>query len=98
MTALSIILLVLFVLVSLLLIFLVAIQSEDNAGLGSAFGGSSDSAFGGRTNKVINKITAYLVAAFVVLAILVAIVNKSSSSSILKTYQNTAVTATTEKN
>lgn len=97
MTALSIILLVLFVLVSLLLIFLVSIQSEDNSGLGGVFGGNSDSAFGGHTNKVINKITAYLVAAFIVLAILVAIVNKSSNSSILKTYKETAVTATTDK-
>jgi len=97
MTAISIILLVLFVLVALLLIFLVAIQSEDNAGLGGVFGGSSDTAFGGHTNKVINKITAYLVAAFIVLAVLVAIVNKSSNSSILKTYKETAVTATTEK-
>ena len=79
MAVLSIILLVLFVLVSLFLIFLVSIQSEDNTGLGGIFGGSSESAFGGRTNRVMNKITAYTVAAFVVLALVVAFVSKSSS-------------------
>ena len=79
MAVLSIILLVLFVLVSLFLIFLVSIQSEDDSGLGGIFGGSSESAFGGRTNRVMNKITAYTVAAFVVLALVVAFVNKSSS-------------------
>lgn len=83
MTALSIILLVLFVLVSLALIFVVSIQSEDNTGLGGLFGGNSDSAFGGQTNKVINKITAYLIVAFIVLAVLVAIVNKTPEMSVL---------------
>lgn len=83
MTALSIILLVLFVLVSLALIFIVSIQSEDNSSIGGLFGGNSDSAFGGKTNKVINKITAYLIAAFIVLAILVAIVNRTPEMSIL---------------
>jgi len=79
MVALSVVLLVLFVIVSLLLIFLVAIQSEDDSGLGGVFGGSSSSTFGGKTNSVINKITAYLCVAFAVLAIMVAIVNKSTS-------------------
>ena len=83
MAVLSIILLVLFVLVSLLLIFLVSIQSEDNTGLGGIFGGNSDSAFGGQSNRVMNKITGYTVAAFIVLAIAVAFVNKSSDSSVL---------------
>lgn len=95
MAVLSIILLVLFVIVSLLLIFLVAIQSEDNTGLGGIFGGNSDTAFGGRSNKVVNRLTAYLLAAFVVLAILVAVLNKSSNDSILRT-QKAAATATTE--
>lgn len=85
MAVLSIILLVLFVIVSLLLVFIVAIQSEDNSGLGGIFGGSADQAFGGRTNKVINKATAILVTAFIVLAVLVALVNKSSDTSILST-------------
>lgn len=95
MAVLSIILLVLFVIVSLLLIFIVAIQSEDNTGLGGVFGGNSETAFGGRSNRVINKITAYLVAAFIVLAILVAFVNKSSDTSVLSSLgQQAAATAT----
>ena len=97
MAVLSIILLVLFVLVALFLIFLVAIQSEDDSGLGGIFGGSSDSAFGGRTNRVMNRVTAYTVAAFVVLAILVAFVNKSSSvlkSSSLEQQAAASATAT----
>ncbi len=98
MAVLSIILLVLFVLVSLFLIFLVSIHSEDNSGLGGIFGGSSDSAFGGRSNRVMNKITAYTVAAFVILAIAVAFVNKSSDSSVLSSLKNSAATtSTTEK-
>lgn len=95
MAVLSIILLVLFVIVSLLLIFVVAIQSEDNTGLGGVFGGNSETAFGGRSNRVMNKITAYLVAAFIVLALLVAFVNKSSDSSVLSSLsQQAAATAT----
>lgn len=94
MAVLSIILLVLFVIVSLLLIFIVAIQSEDNTGLGGVFGGNSETAFGGRSNRVINKITAYLVAAFIVLAILVAFVNKSSDTSVLSSLGQQAAAAT----
>jgi len=94
MAVLSIILLVLFVIVSLLLIFVVAIQSEDNSGLGGVFGGNSDTAFGGRSNRVINKITAYLVAGFIVLAIVVAFVNKSSDTSVLSSLSQQAATTT----
>ena len=96
MAVLSIILLVLFVLVSLFLIFIVSIQSEDNSGLGGIFGGSSETAFGGRSNRVINKITAYTVAAFVVLAIAVAFVNKSSDSSVLSSLKESAAATSTE--
>lgn len=93
MAVLSIILLILFVIVSLALIFVVAIQSEDNAGLGGVFGGNSDSAFGGQTNKVINKITAWLLVVFVVLAVLVALMNKSSENSVLSRAEQTTITS-----
>ena len=85
---------VLFVLVSLFLIFLVSIQSEDDSGLGGIFGGSSESAFGGRTNRVMNKITAYTVAAFVVLALVVAFVSKSTSFLSSKTSLEAQAAAT----
>lgn len=97
MAVLSVILLVLFVIVSLALIFIVAIQSEDNTGLGGVFGGNSDSAFGGQTNKVINKITAWLLAIFVVLAVLTALMNKTSEKSILSRAEQT-VTSVAEGN
>ena len=46
----------------------------------------------------MNKITAYTVAAFVILAIAVAFVNKSSDSSVLSSLKNSAATtSTTEK-
>ena len=79
----SIILLILFVLASLLLIFMVAIQSEGGSGLGGIFGGGSDSSFGGQTSKVLNKFTAILGASFLVLAILLAVINKSPSDASL---------------
>lgn len=98
MAVLSIILLILFVIVSLALIFIVAIQSEDNTGLGGIFGGNSDSAFGGQTNKVINKITAWLLVVFVVLAVLVALMNKSSENSVLSRAEQTTITSVEDGN
>ena len=98
MAVLSIILLVLFVLVSLFLIFLVSIQSEDNSGLGGIFGGSSETAFGGRSNRVMNKITGYTIAAFIILAVAVAFVNKSSDSSVLSSLKESVAATSTAKN
>ncbi|WP_414429590.1 preprotein translocase subunit SecG [Bullifex sp.] len=69
-----------FVLVALALIFLIAIQDE-SSGLSGVFGGSSDSTFGSGSSKFINKVTTILAVAFMVLALLVAFVAKSSNSS-----------------
>ena len=77
MGVLSIILLVLFVVVSLLLIFLVAVQDEHSEGLGGIFGGGSNTAFGSHTSSVVTKATGTLAVLFLVLALLVAFVNKS---------------------
>ncbi len=79
----SIILLILFIIASLLLIFIVAIQSEGGTGLGGIFGGGSDSTFGSQSGKVLNKFTSILGASFLVLAILLAVINKSPSSESL---------------
>ena len=79
----GIILLILFIIASLLLIFIVAIQSESGTGLGGIFGGGSDSTFGAQGVKVLNKVTAILGTSFLVLAILLAVVNKSPSSDSL---------------
>lgn len=99
MGALSIVLLVLFVIVSLALIFMVAIQSEESeSSLGGIFGGGgSQSAFGGRSGRVVTKITAWLGAAFIVLAIVVAFLNKSPESRLLKEAQEKTPAAQTQE-
>lgn len=80
MGVLSIILLVLFVIVSLLLVFLIAIQDEKSEGLGGIFGGGSNTAFGSYTSGVVTKATGALAILFLVLALVVAFVNKSPST------------------
>ncbi|MDD3058561.1 MAG: preprotein translocase subunit SecG [Sphaerochaeta sp.] len=79
MGVLSIILLVLFVIVSLLLIFLVAVQDEQSEGLGGIFGGGSNTAFGSHASSVVTKATGTLAVLFLVLALVVAFVNKTPS-------------------
>ncbi len=79
----STILLILFVIVCLALIFAVAVQDENSTGLSGIFGGGSDSAFGGQTNRVMNKFTTILLVSFFVLAVLVAVVNKTSGDSLV---------------
>ncbi|MFA7670967.1 MAG: preprotein translocase subunit SecG [Sphaerochaetaceae bacterium] len=76
----GIIFLIIFVIASLLLIFVVAIQSEGGTGLGGIFGGGSDSAFGSQGANVLNRVTAILGASFLILAILLAVINKSHST------------------
>ncbi len=98
MGVLGIILLVVFCIVALLLLFLVTIQGEDSVGLGSVFGGNSDSAFGSGTSGFLTKATAILAVAFMVLSLVVALVNKSSESeiqSMIKSTQTTQVEGTT---
>lgn len=79
MGVLSIVLLVLFVIISLLLVFVVTIQNEDASGLGGVFGGSSNSTFGSQTSNVLRKFTAIILAIFLVGAFIFAVVNKTSS-------------------
>ena len=83
MGVLSIILLILLVIASLLLVFIVAIQTESGTGLGGIFGGGSDSTFGSQTGKVLNRVTAILGTAFLVLAIVLAVINKSPADNSL---------------
>lgn|SRR5690554_5519756 len=79
MGVLSVIILILFIIVSLLLIFLVAIQDEQSEGLGGIFGGGSQTAFGSQTSSIVTKATGLLAALFLVLALLVAFINKTPS-------------------
>lgn len=98
MGVLGIVLLVVFCIVALLLLFLVTIQGQDSVGLGSVFGGNSDSAFGSGTSGFITKVTAVLAVLFMVLSLVVALVNKSSDSeiqSMIKASETTQVEGTT---
>lgn len=97
MGVLSIILLVLFVIVSLLLIFLVAVQDEQSEGLGGIFGGGSNTAFGSHASSVVTKATATLAVVFMILALVVAFVNKSpSQDKLLDSVQTEQVQQTTD--
>ena len=98
MGVLGIVLIVVFCIVALLLLFLITIQGQDSVGLGSVFGGNSDSAFGSGTTGFITKATAILAILFMVLSLVVALVNKSSEDeiqSMIKSTETTQVEGTT---
>ena len=95
MATISIILLVLFGIVSILTIFIISIQSEDSSGVGGVFAGGSDSVFGGQTSKTINKATGVLIGVFFLVAILFAVFNKTRISD-LSRYETAAPTANEE--
>jgi len=97
MGVLSVIILILFIIVSLLLIFLVAIQDEQSEGLGGIFGGGSQTAFGSQTSNVITKATGVLAVLFLVLALIVAFINKTPSQDrLLDSVTTEQVQQTTE--
>jgi len=97
MGVLSVILLVLFVIVSLLLIFLVEVQDEQSEGLGGIFGGGSNTAFGSHASSVVTKATATLAVVFMILALVVAFVNKSpSQDKLLDSVKTEQVQQTTD--
>ena len=79
---LSIFLLVIFVIVSLLLIFMVIIQNEGSDGLGGIFAGSSNTAFGSRSSNVMQRFTYVLGALFFVCAFSLALLNKGSTGNV----------------
>ncbi len=81
MGVLNVILMVLFIIVSILLVFMVAIQDEQSDGLGGVFGSAAQSSFGSYTSRVVTKVTAILGAAFLILALTIALVNKAPSES-----------------
>lgn len=82
MSVLGIVLLVLFVVVSLLLVFMVIIQDSDSDSLGGIFAGGSGSAFGSRSSNVVVRFTYLLGALFFVTSFALAIVNKSSTGNV----------------
>jgi preprotein translocase subunit SecG len=82
MGVLGIVLLVIFIIVSILLVFMVIIQDEGSDGLGGIFAGAGTSAFGARSSSVVVKFTYVLGGLFFVLAFSLALVNKTSSGDV----------------
>ncbi|MCX7949032.1 MAG: preprotein translocase subunit SecG [Treponemataceae bacterium] len=73
----TVLLLVMFVIVSVLLILIVLVQGEEGDTLGGLFAGGSGSAFGSRSGNILTKTTSILGALFLILAFSLALVNRS---------------------
>ncbi|MDA3899434.1 MAG: preprotein translocase subunit SecG [Spirochaetes bacterium] len=71
---------VFFVIICLLIILLVLLQSDRSSGMG-IIGGSSQSTFGSSTADVVTKITGFLVALFLIVALALAGLNSFSRGS-----------------
>ncbi|RLC46773.1 MAG: preprotein translocase subunit SecG [Candidatus Cloacimonadota bacterium] len=77
------VLLTIHILVSIGLVVSVLLQSSKGGGLGGAFGGSSDTLFGGQTaSSFLKKATRTLGAAFMIISLLLAISNPSPQKSV----------------
>jgi protein translocase SecG subunit len=71
---------ILFVIISLLLIFMVVITPSQEGGMAAAFGGmGSDSFFGTKAHQHINKFTVFLAVSFLVLAFCINWTNKGGA-------------------
>ncbi|MFP4385365.1 MAG: preprotein translocase subunit SecG [Spirochaetia bacterium] len=77
MGALSIFLLVIFVITAILLIIIVLMQDEQGEGLGGLFGGGSTTPFGSRSGNVLTKTTSILGAIFLVTSLVLAWLNRT---------------------
>lgn len=97
MSPISVVLLVFFAIVSLLLILLVAVQDDGENGMGGLLGGRGTAAFGSHSAGVLTKTTAVLVALFFILAVALAMVNKSSRKIDESLVPDTAVEKTVEE-
>ena len=72
----GIVLLVFFIIVCVLLVLLVAIQGDEENGMGGLLGGRGTAAFGAHSASVLTKATAVLVTLFFILTVALALVNK----------------------
>lgn len=80
MTAIGVILLVVFIIVSVLLILLVLVQDDGQNGMGGLLGGRGTAAFGSHSASVLTKATAVLVFLFFALALSLAVINKKPAT------------------
>lgn len=97
MSVLGIVLLVIFIIVSILLVFMVVIQDEGSDSLGGIFAGGSSSAFGARSSNIVVKFTYVLGGLFFVLAFSLAVVNKTSAGNVEAAAQKKNGTAATSE-
>jgi preprotein translocase subunit SecG len=74
---LSVFLLVIFIIVAILLVLLVLVQNEEGDSLGGVFAGGSSSAFGSRSGNILTKSTSVLGVLFFVLALSLALLNRT---------------------
>ena len=81
MTALSVVLMVFFVMVAILLVLLVLAQSEEGDSLGGIFAGGSGTAFGSRSGNVLTRATTILGALFLVISLGLALMNRSPAGT-----------------
>lgn len=73
---------VLFVILCIILVIVILLQSDKSAGMGILGGGSSQSAFGSSTADVITKITAVMIAFFMLGSLGLAIMESSTKTSL----------------
>ena len=93
-SALSVILYGVAVLVSLLLIALVLIQPSKSGGFGSAFGGLGESVFGAQAMSHLSKLTVIFITVFFVVTLLLAVVAghaKTENTTSVLTEEKTAM-------
>jgi preprotein translocase subunit SecG len=76
MGAISIILLVSFVIVSIILVLVVMVQDDESNGMGGLLGGRGTAAFGSHSAGVLTKTTCVLVVLFFVLSVALAMINR----------------------
>lgn len=90
------ILTVLFIFVSLILITLILLQNNRSSGASLFGGGGNQSAFGAGSADILTKMTAVLVASFVVLAMLLAFLRSRSTNvqDLQKEFQKQSVPET----
>lgn len=81
MGAISIVLLVAFVIVCVFLVLLVLVQDQDNSGMGGMLGGGNSAAFGAHSASVLTKATGVFVALFFIVVFALAFANRKSSRS-----------------
>jgi len=78
----GVVLLVFFVIVSVLLVLMVLVQTEEGSGLGGIFGGGSGSAFGSRSGNVLTRTTTVLGTLFLIISLGLALINRAPRTGV----------------